>query len=186
MNKQISEQSLMAQVEQLPKEMEPERDLWLGIERAMQHNANQQEHDKRKKVSPPLAWAASIVVAVLVTWLSVNPSLEQTKTDFVKQNRVKPASGEQLISLMHENFQQQKQAMLVSFGNPDLSTLSVDMQSQLSQLAQARKAIESALANDENNVDLLNLLRFTQQQELSLLQQLYPIWNAKSSQWQTI
>ena len=87
---------------------------------------------------------------------------------------------------MDENFQQQKQAMLVSFGNPDLAKLSVNMQNQLSQLAQARKAIESALANDENNADLLNLLRFTQQQELSLLQQLYPTMNDKSNQWQTI
>jgi hypothetical protein len=47
------------------------------------------------------------------------------------------------------------------------------MQTELSQLAKARVAIRNALDNDENNVDLLNLLDFTQQQELKLLQQLY-------------
>ena len=84
------------------------------------------------------------------------------------------------------HLRKQKQAMLVSYGQPDMTHLSVKMQNQLIALAQARKAIEKALANDENNADLLNLLRFTQQQELSLLQQLYPYMNNKNGQWQTI
>ena len=46
--------------------------------------------------------------------------------------------------------------------------------------------LEKALANDGNNIDLLNLLRFTQQQELELLQKLYPYMNNKNAKWQTI
>jgi len=87
---------------------------------------------------------------------------------------------------MQESFKQQKQAMLVSYGQPDMTNLPVKMQTQLVELAQARKTIKQALVNDENNVDLLNLLRFTQQQELNLLQQLYPYMNNKNIQWQTI
>ena len=39
---------------------------------------------------------------------------------------------------------------------------------------------EKALLNDVNNSDLLNLLRWTQKQELELIKQLY------SPQWQSI
>ena len=76
--------------------------------------------------------------------------------------------------------------MLVSYGQPDMTNLPIKMQDQLTELAQARKTIEKALANDGNNVELLNLLRFTQQQELKLLQQLYPLMNNENAYWQTI
>lgn len=186
MTKYICDEKLTSQVNKLPKELEPERDLWQGIERAIQHKAQHQNIERNIVVNAPLAWAASIVIAVLVTWLSVTPSLDKNQTSIVKQQVLPREVGDQLVSAMAENFQQQKQAMLVSFGNPDLEKLSTKMQSQLNQLLQARKAIESALAKDENNTDLLNLLRFTQQQELSLLQQLYPIMNSQNSLWQTI
>ena len=54
------------------------------------------------------------------------------------------------------------------------------MQKQFKELSSARVAINKALKDDPNNSDLLNLLRWTQQQELDLLQQVY------SPQWQTI
>jgi hypothetical protein len=74
---------------------------------------------------------------------------------------------------MQKNFQQQKSAMLVSFGQPNLAQLPEAMKQELQQLEAARKSIRQALLKDENNVDLLNLLDFTQQQELKLLTQLY-------------
>ena len=85
-----------------------------------------------------------------------------------------------LVSVMQQNFQQQKQSMLVNFGTPDISQLPVAMQTELTKLTSAQKTISEALADDPNNADLLNLLRWTQQQELDLLKQLY------SPQWQTI
>jgi hypothetical protein len=54
------------------------------------------------------------------------------------------------------------------------------MQTELVKLSSAQKTISKALADDPNNSDLLNLLRWTQQQELDLLKQLY------SPQWQSI
>ena len=47
------------------------------------------------------------------------------------------------------------------------------MQQELTQLSEARASIRKALLTDKNNADLINLLDFTQQQELKLLQQLY-------------
>jgi len=70
--------------------------------------------------------------------------------------------------------------MLVSFGQPKLSALPLEMQKQLAQLLSARQAIEKALVDDPNSSDLLNILRWTQKQELELIKQLY------SPQWQTI
>jgi 3-dehydroquinate dehydratase len=74
---------------------------------------------------------------------------------------------------MQHNFQQQKQTLLVSYGKPSMEQLSPAMKKELKQLGDARASIRKALASDENNADLLNLLDFTQQQELKLLQQLY-------------
>ena len=193
---QITDQVLADKVTDLPNELTPQRDLWAGIERAIQNKPQhlvdeQSSNDNKKQYFIPMAWAASIVVAVLVTWLSFSPLDEQDKALIAKNSEVKQLNNEplingQLVALIQENFSQQKQAMLVSFGQPDLKQLPDKMQTQLTQLAQARSAIEKALQNDKNNVDLLNLLRFTQQQELNLLQQLLPYTGSNAPKWQTI
>jgi hypothetical protein len=81
---------------------------------------------------------------------------------------------------MQENFQQTKQTMLVSFGQPKLSELPQEIQTELTKLSSALKTIEKALLEDPSNNDLLNLLRWTQKQELDFLTQLY------SPKWQSI
>jgi len=181
MNKIISDQALASQIDKLPKEMQPERDLWLGIERAIQKKS-QQSTIENNQHNVPMVWAASLIAAVLVTWLYLSPT-PQLVTPLMAKNE---ATAMQLVHSMQTNFQQQKHAMLVSYGQPDMTNLPIKMQNQLTELAQARKAIEKALANDGNNIDLLNLLRFTQQQELNLLQQLYPIMSNTNIQWQRI
>ena len=187
MNKQISDQTLASQVSELPKEMQPQRDLWSGIERAIQDKSQHDNTTNKKGNVVPMAWAASIIAAVLVAWVSFVPTTSKlTMPLTVSNEKAAQSNAGVLVSSMQENFQQQKQAMLVSYGQPDMTNLPAKMQTQLIELAQARKAIEKALINDENNADLLNLLRFTQQQELNLLQQLYPYLNNKDIQWQTI
>lgn len=186
MGKQISDKTLASHIDKLPKEMQPHRDLWSGIERAIQDKSQQKVDIHEKKNVIPIAWAASIIAAVLVAWISFSPTPQTSTTLTANSDKtLKPTAG-QLVSSMQASFQQQKQAMLVSYGKPDMSNLPDNMQTQLEELAQARKTIEKALVNDENNVDLLNLLRFTQQQELNLLQQLYPYMNNENIQWQTI
>lgn len=168
MNNKMSEQDLFKKVDELPTEMVPERDLWLGIERAIQGKQQSDIVSNSPKKILPMAWAASVVAAVLVTWLSFSPSPQ------ISQPSVN------LVAEMRQNFNQQKQAMLVNFGQPQISQLPKEMQEQLAQLASARQSIETALLSDVNNSDLLNLLRWTQKQELELIKQLY------SPQWQSI
>ena len=126
------------------------------------------DNNDKKKAFTPVAWAASIVAAVLLTWVTLGP----------EQLTSKPQIN--LVAAMQQDFEQQKQTMLVNFGAPDIKQLPVAMQTELVKLSSAQNTISKALADDPNNSDLLNLLRWTQQQELDLLNQLY------SPQWQTI
>lgn len=171
MNKIISEQSLDEQIAKLPKEMSPKRDLWAGIEKAIavspQIPANNNTLTNKTQLVP-MAWAASVIAAVLLTWFSFSPQMNTLPNNV------------NLASVMKKDFEQQKQLMLTSFGQPELQQLSNEMQQQLEELSSARSAIDKALENDPNNSELLNLLRWTQKQELELLNQLY------SPQWQTI
>lgn len=171
MNKLTAEQSLEEQVAKLPKEMSPKRDLWVGIEKAIAVSEQLPADNTKRMNKPqliPMAWAASVVAAVLLTWFSFSPQINNTPNNI------------NLASVMKKDFEQQKQLMLTSFGQPELQQLSKEMQQQLEELSSARGAIDKALENDPNNSELLNLLRWTQKQELELIQQLY------SPQWQTI
>ncbi|WP_206486489.1 hypothetical protein [Thalassotalea sp. G2M2-11] len=166
MNKQISDELLDQQIKQLTKEMEPERDLWRGVEKAIATLPQQQE---KKSTVLPMAWAASIVVAILVSWLSFLPE-QVTGQD----------SELSIAQVMQSDFEKQKQLVLASFGQPKLSELPTDLQKQLDELSSARAAISKALSDDPQNSELLNLLRWAQKQEIDLLKQLY------TPQWQTI
>lgn len=165
------DKKLNQEIDQLNEELTPSRDLWAGIEKAIAQKPQQQTTNDNVKFlanakGAPLAWAASIMVAVIITWGSVTGDEQGVSLD--------------TVALMQQTFDQQKQTMLVSFGQPKLEELPQDMQEQLSQLASARKSIESALADDPNNMELINLLRWTQLQELKLIEQLY------APKWQTI
>jgi len=164
-----SDKVLQLQIDQLPKELAPTRDLWDGIEKAIAHKPQLAEQKvNHTKAYTPVAWAASVVAAVLLTWYGAN--LQQPTQ----------IQGFTIAAQMHQGFEQQKQMMLTSFGNPSVSELAPEMQEQLSQLEKARVSIEKALSEDQNNADLIELLRWTQQQELTLLERLF------SPKWQTI
>ena len=173
-DKVISDKTLNEQVTNLANEMTPERDLWPGIERAINHKSQARAGDKQSNVFVPSAWAASIAMVVLMSWFTFTPSTVEKSVPVLVQNQQKtnPTPG-QLVNFMQQNFKLQKQTLLASYGQPTVDKLPAAMQKELIQLADARASIRKALLTDENNADLLNLLDFTQQQELKLLQQLY-------------
>ena len=175
MARDISEQDLQQHIDSMPLEMTPKRELWTGIEKAIAstpqssiNNANTATLVATKKPYMPVAWAASITVAIFATWLTLSPTTQQSTMPV------------DLAKVMESEFNQQKQLMLTSFGQPKIKELPAEMQTQLTELTKAQQAISKALVNDPNNAELLNLLRWTQKQELDLLKQLF------SPQWQTI
>lgn len=163
-----AKQNLQAGIEQLSKEITPERDLWIGIEKAINQHSTTTKNQIPNKVFIPAAWVASVTAAVLLTWQAMAPESLSHQASI------------NVVDAIQQDFQQQKQVMLVSFGAPDIKQLSVAMQTELVKLSSAQKTIIQALSDDPNNTDLINLLRWTQQQELDLLKQLY------SPQWQSI
>ena len=167
MNKQLSDEKLTKALAELPNEIAPERDLWPGIEKAIAITP-QLSGDVSKKRLVPVAWAASVALAAVLTWGIMAPDLASDQSSI------------DLVSVMELDFKEQRSVMLASFGQNNISALPQDMQLQLNALEKARKSIIAALKEQPNNGDLLNLLRFTQQQELNLLEKLY------SPQWQTI
>ncbi len=173
-SKEVSDALLDTKTAELMHEIAPQRDLWPGIERAINHQGQQSLVFKSRDLFVPSVWAASIAMIMLVSWLTLAPQHNPFKENSLVNNSVKiKVNQSQLIAMMQESFNQQKVSLRGSYGNPKIELLPIAMQTELSQLAKARVAINNALENDENNVDLLNLLDFTQQQELTLLQQLY-------------
>lgn len=164
----VADQLLQAQIEQLPKEMSPSRDLWQGIDKAIDFNNQQQAIVSKSKHTPRLAWAASVVAAVLITWLSVENYSPQTAGELT------------LAAQMNQTFEQERKLLLTSYGQANVNNLTPAMQVQLEQLKKARESLQKALIEDEHNADLINLLQWTQQQELDLLEKLY------RPQWQSI
>ncbi|WP_448548189.1 hypothetical protein [Thalassotalea fusca] len=152
---------------ELPEELTPDRDLWPGIEKAIAVTPQDRVNTSDKRFIP-VAWAASVALAAVLTWQVMTP-VEHSG----------PLTTD-LVSVMEYDFNEQKSVMLASFGQPNLSSLPADMQAQLASLKKARQSIVNALKEQPNNSDLLNLLRYTQQQELNLIEKLY------SPQWQTI
>jgi hypothetical protein len=172
--KELSDALLDKKTAELIPEIAPQRDLWPGIERAINHQGQQSSVFKSRDLIMPSVWAASIAMIMLVSWLTLAPQHNPFKKNSLVNNNVEiKVNQSQLIAMMQQSFNQQKVSLRVSYGNPKIELLPIAMQTELSQLAKARVAINNALENDENNVDLLNLLDFTQQQELKLLQQLY-------------
>ena len=171
---QMSDALLDKKTAELVPEITPQRDLWPGIERAINHQGQQPSAFNSRDLFMPSVWAASIAIIMLVSWVTLapqhNPFME---TRLVSHSTEVKANQAQLVAMMQQSFNQQKVSLRSSYGNPKIELLPIAMQTELSQLAKARVAIRNALDNDENNVDLLNLLDFTQQQELTLLQQLY-------------
>jgi hypothetical protein len=183
----LSEQALAQKLDELNPEITPERDLWRGIELAIagvepsaskepSATENSQKVSKSKSSAKiHLAWAASLLISLGGGWYGMQEFNLQSVEQKYTQAQL-PAPALSLVS----TFNQQRQQLLVSLGQPDLTGLSQQMQTQFDELNSAKQTLYKALADDPDNGDLLNLLTWLQQQELALLEQLY------RPQWQTI
>ena len=124
-----AEQSLQDAIAILPQEMTPERDLWSGVEKAISQNVQTGSSEQSTKTFMPMAWAASVVAAVLLTWVTLGPVQVDGKAPI------------NLVSAMQDDFKQQKRTMLASFGKPDVEQLPTAMQTELVKLNSAQETI---------------------------------------------
>lgn len=158
MNDKEFEQILKSGLETLDKERQPERDLWPGIEFGLEN----QQPQKPVSYIKPLSMAAAVAMVSIVGWMSFqSPVLSTQDTD--------------LVTLLTEQHDQQKQALLVSFQNEP--ALTGNWQQQLTELDEAAMAIKKALAEDENNLALLKMLQRVHQQQIDLIERVHaPTW----------
>lgn len=168
------EQDLQQRINEMPNSIEPDRDLWTGIDIAITESSTQvssrPEDDRRwfSGIRQPMfafAMAASVVFVAVLMWANYSN---------VPETSIYPTS-EQLVQMLEEQHQQQKQALLASYEGQ--SAVTNNWQEQLQELDDAAKAIKLALQNDPNNMALLKMLQQVHQQQISLIETVYePKW----------
>lgn len=161
MSKTNFKQTLADQLADVNKELQPERDLWPGIELALSSEvANPSPVAVGKKM---YLVAATVAIFGLIGWLSVN------------QQHVS-LTGDDLVVSLSEQHLEQKNALLVRF--KDQPALTQNWQDQLTELDDAANAIKTALENEPNNMALLKMLQSVHQQQINLIERVHsPKWS---------
>ena len=158
------EQHMQRQVEELPRELSPSRDLWAGIEHGIRHN-REKSHDK-SGMRPMLATAAGLALAVVMGWSLIHSPVKQPDTVL---------TGNALVNALSTQHAEQMQTLLVSV--QDAPAVSADWQQQISELDEAATAIKAALAEDPDNTVLLRMLQHVYQQQVLLVERVHaPKW----------
>ncbi|MFC3033652.1 hypothetical protein ACFOEE_14080 [Pseudoalteromonas fenneropenaei] len=157
MSKESFDAFLQRELKQLPEALEPQRDLWTGIERAV--NQEQQVAVKKTNHRPWLGVAACIGAAAVSWSLTL-----KTQPDN--------------MLVISDVFETQKQGLLVQYaGQPALTD---NWQVQLAELESAEQAIKQALKSDPQNAALLRMLSQVYQQQIDLINKVH------QPQWQQI
>ncbi|GAA0359479.1 hypothetical protein GCM10009092_24600 [Bowmanella denitrificans] len=155
------EQQLQNALASLPNEIQPRRDLWPGIEHALNSQAAEPVVTS-SKAKPYWGMAAAVATVGLLGWLGLTqlPGLSDSA---------------QLAQVLSQQHQQQKQALLASFsGQPALTD---NWQQQVDELDAAALAIKQALKEDPNNPALLKMLQQVYQQQIDLIERVHaPAW----------
>jgi len=169
MNKQLNDAQLDKllddKVAQLSPAMQPQKDLWKGIDLAIE---GKEQRSATKPAKQYWATAAAVCLVAILGW--------QLKP--VNQNNTP-----KLVSLpqqMTQEFEQQKSLLLTSYQGTQ--PLTDNWQQQLAELDKAARVVRDALAQDPNNQQLLFMLQGVYQQQLELINKTH----RKEPQWQQI
>ncbi|PAJ72088.1 hypothetical protein CJF42_23080 [Pseudoalteromonas sp. NBT06-2] len=144
----------------IPKEIKPNKDLWQGIERAIDFNGKPKNTNHFTKLSVIAACFAAAL-------LSLN---------FLPNTQVTLQSDEiNNVASMSHLFETEKKALLVQYH--EKPALTDDWKSQLDDLEQAEQAIKHALENEPQNSTLLRMLAQVYRQQLELINRVHqPKW----------
>ena len=154
MNDREFDQQLNEELRNLRKDIPPSRDLWPGIEHAINSNTI--------AVPKPLAVAASILLVVSIAF-----------SGGLYFSRPQPdgQAMASLVAMLQSEHERNKQALLVEY--QDQTALAPDWEEQMQQLEQAEEAIYEALREDPENIELLKILRQVQTKQIDLIESVY-------------
>ncbi|MCJ8273155.1 MAG: hypothetical protein MJK04_27605 [Psychrosphaera sp.] len=185
MNDLEFDKTLQQQIDALPRQMKPSRDLWAGIDNAIEQQQQQQQHGKRafsyQKLS---AVAASFAVLGFTAWLTLNANIPLGESNIeashiaVVPGAYLPGEDLEYVTEMTESFEIQKQDLLVKYEGhkPNAD----NWRAQLKELDSAAAAIKKVLDQDPSNAQLIKMLQQTYQQQLDLIKAV------NKSPWQMI
>lgn len=160
------DKQLHAKINDLPTEIQPQRDLWKGIELGLTSENSVEEKSVSPKVSSNqwFALAASVCLAS-VLWLTVPQFFNVQGKD----------PGYALVETMSHQQQQQVSSLLASYQS--VPAVTDNWQAQMNELDDAALAIKTALKNDPNNAALIRMLHQVYQQQIALIERVHaPKW----------
>lgn len=134
-------------------ELTPRKDLWRGIDIALEHKKNSARYYRPSKWS---ALAAVLVLSVVVFYQ--NPFSERVLTS-------EPSLSDQLVA----QHAQQRELLVVTYQQAGYNVVTPEIEQELTRLREATRSLQDALAKSPNDTGLLEMLNWVQQQELALL-----------------
>jgi hypothetical protein len=160
----ISELELARQVRELNAEMQPERDLWAGIQRQILDHP-QKTRGGGQQHWMPYAVAASLLVAVSALLLNVVQ---------VQQGNVRYAGEPVLMDQIGQEYLQVRNPMVEEFARVnqglDMRTRN-ELHRNLEIMSQARLDLERQIRSNPDDQRLIEMLMRVHEQELELLRQ---------------
>lgn len=154
MNDRKFEELLDRELKDLKRDIAPPRDLWPGIDHAINGGG--------RRLFSPVALAASVVLAVA---LAVSGGL------YFNTPEQSATSVSDFIALLQSEHEKNKQSLLVQY--QDQTPLAPDWEAQMQQLEQAEQVIYQALREDPENIELLKILRQVQTKQIELIESVY-------------
>lgn len=164
MTEQDYDRLLDASVADLPREAQPPRDLWAGIDHAIEMRAN----DQKMSTSNFRRIAAMLALVIGGSWFYyADISLNTTSSSEVSQTM--------LAADIDKGFKVQKANILAAYeGQP---ALTLTWKDQLRELEVARSSIWQELKKNPNNAYMIQILLEVQQQQLDLIKNVHTTLN---------
>lgn len=150
----MTETDLRWQLRQLPREMEPSRDLWPAIAAAIEQ---QPVRRVSRRWLPAFAMAASVLVAGGLFWKMQGPA----------QPMANPDSSAQVVTAESRAITHEYQAALQQYEGAPIAP---QLRPTLGELDRSVVQIQRAIAADPQSVFLLEQLRKTYSRRLALTQ----------------
>ncbi|TVL17397.1 anti-sigma factor [Shewanella xiamenensis] len=169
------EAKLQQLIDDAPKTLTPERDLWQDIEKRMDKPLASQPASRQAPRLQGAQWAiaATIVLAVFFGFYTQAP----VKTSLPEQIASQAADDEQVLQALLSQIAQTHQAQVTSLAQTptvvawQTSRFSAPLEQGLAELRRAGEQIYQALQANPTDKQLWQLWLWVQQRELDLLQQ---------------
>ncbi|MCL1141343.1 hypothetical protein [Shewanella gaetbuli] len=167
--------NLQALLSTLPKEIEPNKDLWQGIEVQINKPNSSVKPANRLQKWKPIALAASVVMVMLLSWSNINSDPNIDTAQVTVESALQRQSTTDLLALIDTIALTHQQQLEGLQSNATLVTLSSSSQVSpfnqgLQELQAASLQIQQALKADPNNKSMWDMWQWIMQREMTLLQ----------------